>query len=240
MSTPEFRDPKSDPAPDPVPAPAPAPTPAPTPRPAPATAPAPAPAPTVDAAADEAAEESRRRDRNDRVPAGAAFPVPTGPRTTSFGGHVLGILVGLVLTLLATFLITLGQARILAGGVGRSDVAPETLGIVLVTVGALVAGIVVLLGLRTPTAPFTGGLLALLVGAAYLFAPVAAHDQTVRLLVTEQNRTSVLNSITVGTTGGAFVLGIVLIAAATALSLVRRRGVELGAFRERSQGSPSK
>lgn len=174
------------------------------------------------------------------APTAETFPVPTGPHTTSVGGHLLGILVGLVLTLLAMFLITLGQSRILADGVGRSDLTPETFGIVLVALGALVAGAVALLGMWTPTAPLTGGLVALLVGAAYLFAPAAAHEQTVRLLATEQNRTAVLNSITVGTTGGLFILGIVLLGAATALSLVRRRGLELGAFRERSHASPAK
>ncbi|RYV49584.1 hypothetical protein EUA98_18010 [Pengzhenrongella frigida] len=128
----------------------------------------------------------------------------------------------------------LGQSRILAQGVGRSDVDPETLGIVLVTLGVLLAGLIVVLGVWTPTVPFTGGLLAILVGAAFLFAPVQAHRETVRLISTEQNRVTVLNSITVATTGGLFLTGILLVAAATALSLVRRRGLALGAFREQS------
>jgi len=163
--------------------------------------------------------------------------VPTGPRTTNFGGHLLGVLVGFVLTLLATILMVLGQSRILADGVGLPTVRVETLGIVLVSVGAVVFGLVILLGLWTPAAPFTGGLLAILVGAAFLFAPVATQRETVRLISTEQNHTAVLNSISVGTTGGLFVTGIVLLAAATAFALVRRRGLELGAFRERRQST---
>lgn len=188
---------------------------------------------------DPTAEDTSRRDRDGRARSADAFPVPTGPRTTSFGGHLLGILVGLVLTLLAGILSTLGQSRILADGVGRSDVQADALGIVLITLGALTVGLVVLLGLWTPAAPFTGGLVAVAVGGAYLFAPFEAHRETVRLVATEQNRTAVLNSITVGTTGGVFLTGIVLLAAATAFSLVRRRGLELGAFRERSQGTPA-
>lgn len=196
------------------------------------------PEPAGSSGPDPATEEARPRTQEDRRTSADAFPVPTGPPTTSFGGHLLGLLLGLVLTILAGVLVTLGQSRILAAGVGRSDITPETLGIVLVTLGALVVGLVVLLGLWTPAAPFTGGLLAAAVGAAYLFAPVEAHRATVRLLATQQNRTAVLNSITVGTTGGLFLTGIVLLAAATAFSLVRRRGLALGAFRERSHGGP--
>ncbi|HEY8721206.1 hypothetical protein [Pengzhenrongella sp.] len=173
----------------------------------------------------------RDRERSD------TFPVPTGPHTTGFGGHLLGIVVGLVATLLAIFLIVLGQSRILAGGLGKDTVSPDALGIILVTLGALVAACVVLFGLWTPMAPFTGGLVAVVIGAAYLFAPVEAHRQTVNILATEQNRASVLNSISVGTTGGLFVLGIMLLAAAMAFSIVKRRGLALGAFRERSRAS---
>ena len=131
----------------------------------------------------------------------------------------------------------LGQSRILAQGVGRSDITPETLGIVLVTLGVLLAGLVVLAGVRTPTAPLTGGLVLIALGAAYLFAPYQAHRETVRLISTEQNSVTVVNSITAATTGGLFLTGILLLAAATALSLVRRRGLALGAFREQARES---
>jgi hypothetical protein len=182
-------------------------------------------------------DEAPRRDRDDRTPSSDAFPVPTGPRTTGFGGHVLGILVGFALALVAGFFLVLGQSRILAQGVGRSDVTPETLGIVLVSIGVLVAGAIVLAGVWTPTAPLTGGLVLIALGAAYLFAPYQAHRETVRLIATEQNRLTVVNSITAATTGGLFLTGILLLAAATALSLVRRRGLALGAFREQARES---
>ena len=249
MSTPDHRDPRTDPADapssdgppvadrsgPPTPAPAAPSSSAPT---APPTGPPVAP-PAAAPREEPSTEDTSRRDRDGRARSADAFPVPTGPRTTSFGGHLLGILVGLVLTLVAGILSTLGQSRILADGVGRSDVQPDALGIVLITLGALIVGLVVLLGLWTPAAPFTGGLVGVAVGGAFLFAPFEAHRETVRLVATEQNRTAVLNSITVGTTGGVFLTGIVLLAAATAFSLVRRRGLELGAFRERSQGAPT-
>jgi len=211
MSTPEHEDPQTDPTMD---------------------------RPTDGPLGETAPEPMTRRDRDDRTPSADTFPVPTGPRTTSFGGHLLGILVGLVLTLLATILIVLGQSRILERGVGPDQVAPETFGIVLVTLGALVAGLIVLLGRWTPTAPFAGGLVAVAVGAAYLFAPIQARRETVRLISTQQNHTAVLNSITVGTTGVLFLVGILLLAAGFAFALVRRRGLALGAFRERSRKTP--
>lgn len=186
-------------------------------------------------AARQAGTDPGRRDPETRTPSVDAFPVPNGPPTTGFGGHLLGILVGFALTLLAGFLVVLGQSRILAQGVGLSDVDPDALGIVLVTLGALVAGLIVILGVWTPTVPLTGGLISIAVGAAFLFAPVQAHRETVRLISTEQNRVTVLNSITVATTGGLFLTGILLLAAATALSLVRRRGLALGAFREHAR-----
>ena len=165
-----------------------------------------------------------------------AFPVPHGPRTTGAGGHLLGVLVGLLLTAAALVLLVLGQSRIVAGGVGGEPVTPDALGIVLVTVGAALAALTALLAVRTSAIPFTGGLLAVLVGAASLFAPTATHREAVRLLATAQNRDAVLTMVGVATTGTPFVLGLVLLAAATAGSLVRRRGIEVGTFRARMAG----
>ncbi|WNB85357.1 hypothetical protein [Cellulomonas sp. ATA003] len=166
-----------------------------------------------------------------------AAPEPAGPRTTGPGGHVVGVLIGIVLTAVALVLLALGMSRILSAGAGEDAVSPDALGMVLVTLGALVAGGVALLAVRTSTIPFAGGLLALVVGAAYLFAPVDTHRETVRLLATQQNREGVLTIITIATTGMIFTLGVVLLAAGFAASLVRRRGIAVGAFRERTRTS---
>jgi len=168
-----------------------------------------------------------------------AFPAPYGPRTTGAGGHVLGVLVGLALTLAALLLLLLGQSRVVGSGIGGETVSPDVLGITLVTVGSLLVALVALLAVRTSAIPFTGGLVALFVGAAYLFAPVESHRQTVRLLATAQNRHAVLDVIGAATTGTPFVLGLVLVASGTAASLVRRRGIEVGTFRARTAGRTS-
>lgn len=160
------------------------------------------------------------------------FPTPQGPRTTGVGGHALGILVGFVLSLLALAVIALGMSRILsANGVGEDTVTLDGLGTVLVTVGGIIAALVALLAVRTSTIPFTGGLVALVLGAAYLFAPEPTHRETVRLLATEQNTDAVLSVLSVCLVGVPFVLGLVLLASGTAASLVRRRGIAVGSFR---------
>lgn len=166
------------------------------------------------------------------------FPQPRGPRTTGPGGHVLGVLVGLVLTPVALLVLALGMSRLLtANGVGEETVAVDGLGTVLVTVGAVVAALVALLAVRTSAIPFTGGLVALVVGAALLFAPAATHREAVRLLSTAQNSDAVLSMLSVALLGMPFVLGLVLLASGTAASLVRRRGIAVGSFRERTQGA---
>lgn len=168
------------------------------------------------------------------------FPEPQGPRTTGAGGHVLGVLVGFVLTLLAVAVMALGMSRILtANGVGDQTVVVEGFGIALVTVGAVIAALVALLAVRTSAIPFTGGLVALVLGAAYLFAPEATHRETVRLLATEQNTDAVLRMLTVMLVGVPFVVGLVLLASGTAASLVRRRGIAVGSFRERTHPAGS-
>ncbi|WP_298459196.1 hypothetical protein [uncultured Cellulomonas sp.] len=181
-------------------------------------------------------EETADAGRSPRA-ADPAFPEPQGPPTTGPGGHVVGAIVGIVLTLLALVLLALGMSRILAAGAGEDAVAPDALGMVLVTLGALVAGAVATLAVRTSTIPFAGGLVAVVLGAAYLFAPADTQRETVRLLATQQNREGLLNIITIATTGMIFTLGIVLLAAGFGASLVRRRGIEVGSFRERTRAS---
>ncbi len=166
------------------------------------------------------------------------LPEPQGPRTTGAGGHVLGVLVGFVLTLVALAVIMLGMSRILtANGVGDDAVTLDGPGVVLVTVGAAVAALVALLAVRTSAIPFTGGLVALVLGAAYLFAPEPTHRETVRLLATEQNSDAILSMLTLCLVGVPFVVGLVLLASGSAASLVRRRGIAVGAHRARQAGS---
>lgn len=165
------------------------------------------------------------------------FPKPQGPPTTGAAGHVVGVLIGLAVTAVALFVLALGMSRIVADGVGGETVSADGFGILLVTLGAILTALVALLAVRTSAIPFTGGLVALVVGAAYLFAPVASHRESVRILATAQNRDAVLNAASVATTGVFFVVGLVLIASGTAASLVRRRGIEVGSFRERTHGA---
>ncbi|MFI2753590.1 hypothetical protein ACGIF2_09155 [Cellulomonas sp. P22] len=167
-------------------------------------------------------------------PAPTPFPEPPPAGGVGFGGHVLGVVAGLVLTTFATFLLVLGQAHIL----GSPDpTAPDGAGIVLVTLGVVLLATVVVAGARTATAPLTGGAVFTVIGGFYLFAPAVARDQTLRLLATDASRSTVIYATVASTIGGLFVVGVLLLAGGLALVVARRRGRAAGEFRERNRTS---
>jgi hypothetical protein len=145
-----------------------------------------------------------------------------------------------VLTAVALLLLVLGMSRVLTAGVGEETVSAEGLGMALVAFGSVLLALVAVLAVRTSAVPFAGGLLALVVGSAYLFSPAGALRQTVRLLATTSNRDAVLNASGIAVLGVVFTVGLVLLGSATGASLVRRRGIEVGSFRERSRSPGSR
>lgn len=93
------------------------------------------------------------------------------PSKPGFGRHVLGVVVGLVLTPFAFLLTGIGAAR-LADIAGTSRMGTDTLGVVLLALGVLLLAVLVLLGAWTATVPITGGIVwGLGLGVAYLVAP---------------------------------------------------------------------
>lgn len=247
MSTPDPEQPRTPHAePDAAPAPAPAPAPQ-----------SPAPAARWDAVASEGttagvrgvaatpgttaigsvrsgddASGPTQHPRPEPSPDGSPEPIPAGG--VGFGGHVLGVVAGLLLTTFAVVLLVLGQARIL----GSDDpTAPDGVGIVLVTLGVVLLATVVVGGARTATAPLTGGAVFTVLGGFYLFAPTVARDQTLRLLATDASRTTVIYATVASTIGGLFVVGVLMLAGGCALVVARRRGRRVGEFRERNRTS---
>lgn len=168
-------------------------------------------------------------------PAVVTEPVP--PRSTGFGGHVWGVVVGALVTPAAVAVALVGQSRILNVEVGAWDASLDVLGIVLMSFAALVLAGVVYLGLWTAAAPITGGILATGFGAVYLYAPGIARDQTMQWLATANSSKTVSQATVAGTSGLILLVGILLLVAGLTLSSAKRQGRTLGAFRERAHAA---
>ena len=197
-------------------------------------------APNADTVRSPEADTARRSPDADtaRPPAAQPDPFPTREpareprRGAGFGGHQLGILIGAVLSVFALVLLLLGEARILGS---EDPTAADGIGIVLVTLAALLLAMVVYLGVWTAALPITGGVVLTVVGGFYLYFPTVARDETLRLLATDASRETVIYGIIASTMGMTFVVGVLLLAAGWALAVARRRGRALGAFRERQR-----
>ncbi|CAN5187060.1 hypothetical protein BH11ACT1_BH11ACT1_28160 [soil metagenome] len=166
-------------------------------------------------------------------------PEPVAPRATGFGGHVWGVLIGVLATAVALPLALVGQGRILAvqsGGSSDSwDASLDRWGIALVTAAVLLLAVVVYLGVRTAAAPISGGILATVAGALFLYAPGIARNETMRWLATTNSRETVSHATVAGTSGTILLVGFLLLMAGVATAGAKRRGRVLGEFRERGR-----
>ena len=163
------------------------------------------------------------------------FPEPNAPRTPHAGTHVLGVLVGLVLAPLAVGVLLVGQSRILEVQVDGWDASLELLGIVLVSVGAVLLAALLLLGLWTAAVPITAGLLLGVLGGLQLYAPGVARATTLEIVDADAWDLTVTQVTVAGTSGTTIVAGVLLLTAGVAIALGRRHGVRLGTFRERNR-----
>jgi hypothetical protein len=196
-------------------------TPEPTSGPTPAT---PVGAPPVAAAARAATTQEQDPE---------LFPEPNAPRSTSVGTHILGLLVGLVLAPLAAGVLLLGQSRILAAQLPDWDASVDVTGIVLVALGVLGLAWVALLAVWTPAAPIAGGIVLTVAGVVALVAPQLVQTQTLRVLDSDGWQTTITQVTVAGTSGTLIVAGFLVLVAGLVAALAHRRGVKLGAFRER-------
>lgn len=161
------------------------------------------------------------------------FPDPNAPRTISLGTHVLGFLVGIVLPAVATLVTALGISRILVVEVDGWVAKVDVLGIVLVSLGALLLLACALLSLWTPYVGLVGGVILTVAGAFALFAPGVARTGILDVLTSEGWRPTVEETVVVATSGTVVVVGVLLLGAGIVSSVARRHGIHLGAFRER-------
>jgi hypothetical protein len=201
-------------------------------------APPPAPAPTAagtggTTAAAPTAPAATTAPRTSADDDESLFPAPNAPRSTSFGAHVLGAIVGLLLAPAGVGLVLVGQARILEAQVDGWDGSTEVLGIVLVSIGLLLLGLVALLAIWSAAVPIAGGALLTAAGGFYLFAPSVARAQTLAVLDDTGWRLTVTQVTVAGTSGTLLVAGFLVLLVGVVAAVARRRGVHLGEFRER-------
>ncbi|MGV8976805.1 MAG: hypothetical protein ACOH17_02060 [Cellulomonas sp.] len=162
-------------------------------------------------------------------------PEPVAPRATGFGGHLWGVLIGVLATPVALALALVGQGRILAAQSAAWDASLDRWGIAFVTAGVLLLAVVVYVGVRTAAAPITGGVIATVVGAVFLCAPGIARNETSQWLATTNSRDTVSHATVAGTSGTVLLVGLLLLVAGVATAAATRRGRVLGEFRERGR-----
>ena len=162
------------------------------------------------------------------------FPDPNAPRTISAVTHVLGLVVGLLLPAVATLVTLLGVSRILSVEADGWAARVEVLGIVLVTLGALLLVAVALLSLWTPWVGYTGGVVLTLAGGLALYAPGVTRTAMLDVVSAEGWQPTVVQTSVAATSGTLLVIGVMVLASGIVSHVARRHGIHLGAFRERN------
>lgn len=161
------------------------------------------------------------------------FPDPRPPRRTGPGGHLLGILVGLVLMPVAIALTLVGESRILVAQTDGWDASTDALGIVLVSAGTALLAAITYLGVWSPSVPITGGVLATVVGGVFLYSPSFARDTVLALLDSTSWRTTGASATVAATSGMVLVAGVLVLVAGIVSWQSRRRGKAIGDWRAR-------
>lgn len=174
----------------------------------------------TDTTPEVAARDSRRADERSV----AADEPPSKP---GFGRHVLGVVLGLLLTPFAFLLTGIGGAR-LADIAGTNRMGTDTLGVVLLALGIVLLVLLVLLGAWSPAVPITGGLVwGLALGIASLVAPRDV-EATVQDLG-GANLPAAVDQFTEAAMSGLLVtVGGLLLAAGLATAFARRAGRRYG------------
>lgn len=162
---------------------------------------------------------TRRRERG----AAEDRDLPEPPPRRGAGRHVLGVLVGLLLTPVALLLTSIGTAR-LADVAGTTDMGTDTLGLTLLVGGLVLLALLVLLGAWSAAVPITGGLVwGLGLGLAYLVVPGVMEDTAEQWL--GQDPPAAVEQLAQSAMSGQLVLiGTLLLAAGLAAAAARRSG----------------
>lgn len=192
-----------------------------------ATPPAAAPAAVAAAAPAALAAAPSRRERRERdgsTDRVAHEDLPERPRKPGAGRHLLGALLGLLLTPVALLLVGIGTSR-LSDVAGSGNPAGDVLGLTLLVLGAVLLAVIALLGAWSPLVPLTGGVVwGLALGTAYLVVPDLMQD-TVDVVLGDRVLPAVVEQVTESAMSGLLVVvGALLLAAGVAAGRARRAG----------------
>lgn len=188
----------------------------------PATRPTPPPPPTSDATRADDGPRADSRPLDDR-PLEERHDLPEAPDKPGVGRHLLGVLLGLLLTPVALLLTAIGTAR-LSEVAGTADMGTDTLGIAMLVIGLALLAVIVLLGAWTPALPITGGVVwGLGLGIAYLVVPGIMQD-TVENLFGGSTPAAAEELADTAMSGQLVLVGTLLLAAGLATAFARRRG----------------
>lgn len=152
------------------------------------------------------------------------FPTVVAPRRVGIGGHLLGILVGLVLGPVAVLVAGLGESRIALAYAPPQTAWIDALGTTLVALGALLLICVVVLGVWTAAVPITAGVVVTAAGLTFLVIPERAYTEVLRIFRTDANALTVGQLDLQGASGVVLLLGVVILAAGVAIAVARRTG----------------
>jgi hypothetical protein len=180
----------------------------------------PVPPVAAGAAIPRAVEERRR----DEVRVVEERDLPVRPPKPGVGRHLLGFVLGLVLTPVALLLTGIGTAR-LADVAGSGEPLTDALGITLLVIGVILLAVIVLLGAWTPAVPITGGLIwGIGLGLAFLIVPDVMNDWLEAMSADTVVPGGLETLAESAMSGYLLVTGTLLVASGIAAARARRRG----------------
>ncbi|WP_372592909.1 hypothetical protein [Actinotalea sp.] len=161
--------------------------------------------------------------------------LPDLPRRPGAKRHWLGILVGLLLTPLGLVLSAMGVGHMVDLPAGDGALT-DLFGLVQLGAGALVLGVVALLGRWSPAVPLTGGVLwGLGGGGLALWDPLGVSEAVHGVTDGRFAQVAIDHILYPAQTGSLLVLGLVLLGAGIATGAARRAGRNFGARTVRAE-----
>lgn len=164
-------------------------------------------------------------------------PVPDLPRRPGARRHLVGALLGLLLTPVGLVPAAMGVGHMIdlrAGDGALTDV----FGLVLLAAGALVLGLVAVLGRWSPAVPLTAGALwGLFGGSVALWDPQGVSDAVHQVTDGRFAQVAIDHILDPALNGSLLLLGLVLLGSGIAAGLARGAGRSFGARTVRAQAA---